>query len=75
MTEWLASWQRLSAQSGGVIDVGDRMVCLRSERGRGKAGRAGLEIHGRSVYTVPERLITHMVAYPRREKTLEAAVH
>jgi hypothetical protein len=49
------------------------MACLRSEQGRDKASDAGREIHGRSVYIVPERLITHIVAYPRREKTLEAA--
>lgn len=56
-----------------LIDVGGRMACLRSEQGRDKASDAGREIHGRSVYIVPERLITHIVAYPRREKTLEAA--
>jgi ketosteroid isomerase-like protein len=72
MAEWVGAWNDYRLTVEQLIDAGDRVICLWTERGRGKASGAELEIRGGSIYTVSGGLITHMVGYDRREKALEA---
>lgn len=73
MSEWMGAWEDYRLSLEEFIDTGDGVLCLWTERGRGKASGAELEIRGGTLYTVREGLITQMVAYDRRETAFEAA--
>lgn len=69
---WLGAWRDYRYETEDVIDLGDRVVLLFRERGRGKKSDVEVEHRGGWVYTLRDGKIVQAKVYPRAD-ALEAA--
>jgi uncharacterized protein len=72
LAEWIGTWDEWREQVEEVRDVGDRVVVISTQRGRGKG--SGVEWEGRfgMVYEVKGGKITRWTVFDDPHKALEA---
>ena len=70
--EWYEAWERFEQVYEELIDVGERVISVWSQRGRGRASGAEVELRGAAVWTVRNGKVIRIVGFPTREEALEA---
>ena len=71
--EWLGTWDEWSQEIEEIRDLGDRVLVIDTQRGRGKG--SGIEWEGRfaNLYEVQRGKITRMTIYDDLRAAFEAA--
>jgi ketosteroid isomerase-like protein len=73
MSSWEESWEGVDVEPIEFIEVGDQVVTVVHQFGRGKLSGAEVEQTFAQVWTLRGAKIVRMVMYPDREAALEAA--
>jgi ketosteroid isomerase-like protein len=73
LAEWLGTWEDWRQEVEEIRDLGDRVLVIETQRGRGKG--SGIEWKGRfgMLYEVKRGRITRWTVYDDLPKALEAA--
>lgn len=67
------AWENYEHDCHELIDAGDDVVSIVTDRGRGRASGAVVEIRAYGVWTIQEGKIVRAVWFPTRAEALEAA--
>jgi ketosteroid isomerase-like protein len=67
------AWATYEHDCHELIDVGDQVISIVTDRGRGRASGADVEISAYGVWTIREGKIVRAVWYRTRKDALEAA--
>ena len=70
---WLAAWESVRNDVEEVIDAGDSVVLVTTQRSRGQASGIEVELKQYAVWTVQGGKVTRVVWFPTRHEALEAA--
>ena len=70
---WEESWAALELEPQEFIDVGDQVVAVVRQAGRGRLSGAEVELSFAQLWTLRDGKIVRMEMYPNREAALEAA--
>ena len=73
MEEWVGAFVDYWLEFEELIDVGDKVVLVWREGGKGRTSGVEVEDTGATVFTVEDGLITRAEFYPSRAEALEAA--
>jgi uncharacterized protein len=71
--QWYEAWEKPPDNYDELIDAGDQVVSVVTERGRGRASGIELELTQYGVWTVREGTIVRGVWFAERAQALEAA--
>jgi ketosteroid isomerase-like protein len=67
------AWESYEHDCHELIDAGDDVVSIVTDRGRGRASGAEVEISAYGVWTIRDGKIVRVVWYPTCDEALEAA--
>jgi ketosteroid isomerase-like protein len=71
--EWNDAWESFEQVYEELIDAGEQVVSVSSQRGQGRLSGAEVELrHQAAVWTIREGKVVRLVAFPSREEALEA---
>ena len=70
---WVAAWEDWSEEIDEVRDLGDRVMVIATQRGRGKGTAIEIETHYAVVYEFRDGEISRMALYDGPAEALEAA--
>ena len=71
--DWFEAWESFEQYYEELIDAGEQVVSVWSQRGRGRASGAEVELrHAAAVWTVRGGKIVRLVAFASRDDALEA---
>ncbi len=71
--EWFEAWASFEQVCEELIDAGENVVSVWSQRGRGRASGVEVELrHAAAVWTVRHGKIVRLAAFRSREEALEA---
>jgi ketosteroid isomerase-like protein len=70
---WMRSWEDIRVQAERVIDLGDRVLVLSRQSGRGKRSSVPLDIEYGDIFTIRNGKIVRWENYPKRGDALAAA--
>ncbi len=71
--EWFDAWDDFETVTEEVIDAGEYVVSVWSQRGRGRASGAEVALrHGAAVWTIRNGKVVRLVGFRSREEALEA---
>jgi uncharacterized protein len=71
--EWYGGWQSVEHVCEELIDAGDRVVVLVTDRARGAASGADVELRYAGVWTIQDGKVRRVAWYSEREDALKAA--
>jgi ketosteroid isomerase-like protein len=71
--ELYEAWEDYEHDCHELIDAGDQVISIVTDRGRGRASGAEVEISGYGVWTIHDGKIIRVVWFRTREEALEAA--
>ncbi len=73
LAEWMTTWEEWREEIEEIHDLGDRVLVISTQRGRGKG--SGVEWEGRfwMLYEIEQGKISRWTIYDRPEEVLEAA--
>jgi ketosteroid isomerase-like protein len=71
--EWDEAWESFEQVYEELIDVGEHVISVWSQRGRGRMSGAEVELRrAGAVWTVSNGQVVRLVGFPSREEALEA---
>ena len=71
--EWFQAWESFEQINEELIDAGEQVVSVWSQRGRGRVSGAEVELrHAAAVWTIRNGKVVRLVAFANREDALEA---
>ena len=70
--EWLAAWESVRNDLEEVIDAGDHVVSVTTQRSRGKVSGIDVELKQYAVWTIRNGKILRAVWFQTRDEALEA---
>jgi ketosteroid isomerase-like protein len=73
LLDWLAPWSSYRAEIEETVDLGDRVLILRSAFGRLQGSAQEVRIEGATISTVRNGVIARVEAYADRPEALKAA--
>jgi ketosteroid isomerase-like protein len=73
MAEWLDAWDDVRIEAERIVDVGERVLVLARQTGRGKRSGVRLDIEYGELITVRDRRIVRWDLYIDRAAALRAA--
>jgi ketosteroid isomerase-like protein len=73
VASWIGSWDDYKEELDEIRDLGDSVLVVSTQRGRGKGSGVELSTQYASVYEVEGGLITRVTMYMTPAKALEAA--
>ena len=71
--QWYEAWEDVEHHCDELIEAGEHVISIVTNRGRGRASGAEVETHQAAVWTIRERKIIRAVWFPTRAEALEAA--
>jgi ketosteroid isomerase-like protein len=71
--EWYEAWDDIRNEPEELIDAGDSVVVVVTDRARGRASGAEVVRTHAAVWTIRAGKVTRVVWFPTREQALEAA--
>ncbi len=70
---WVAAWEDWSEEINEVRDLGDHVMVISTQRGRGKSTGIEIALQYASLYEIENGQISRMGLYDSPEEALEAA--
>lgn len=70
---WGESWETLDLEPVEFVEVGDQVVVMVQQSGKGKLSGVEVDQHFAQVWTLRGGKLARMVMYPDRESAIEAA--
>jgi ketosteroid isomerase-like protein len=70
---WRRTWEEYSVEIDEVIDAGDHVIVVQTQRGRGKTSGAEVELTSASLYTLLGSKIVRGEVFETKQDALEAA--
>jgi ketosteroid isomerase-like protein len=71
--EWYSAWEDIENDLDELIDAGDDVVSVTTQRGRGKASGIDVEVKQWAVWTLRAGRVIRVVWFTSRREALEAA--
>lgn len=71
--EWYGGWQSVEHVFEELIDAGNHVVVLVTDRARGAASGADVELHYAGVWTIRDGKVARVAWYSEREDAFQAA--
>ena len=71
--EWFETWEEIRNEPDELIDLGDSVVVVVTDRARGRTSGAPVERVHAAIWTVRDGKVIRVVWFPTREAALEAA--
>jgi ketosteroid isomerase-like protein len=73
VSSWMGAWDQYLEEMNEIRDLGDSILVVSTQRGRGKGSGVELSNQFASLYEVEGGLITRVTMYATRADALEAA--
>jgi ketosteroid isomerase-like protein len=70
--QWYEAWEHVEHDCEELIDAGERVISVVTNRGRGRASGVEVELHQSAVWTIRDGRIVRSVWFPSRKEALEA---
>ena len=70
--EWYAAWENTENDLEELIDAGDHVISVHTQRGRGRASGIAVQIRQHAVWTIRSGKVARVVWFNSREEALEA---
>jgi ketosteroid isomerase-like protein len=72
LREWYTAWESTHNDVEELIDAGEYVVSIMTQRGRGRASGAQVELKQYAVWTIHDGKIARVVWFPTREEAFAA---
>lgn len=70
--EWYAAWEDIGNHLDGLMDAGESVVSVHTQRGRGRTSGVQVELEQYAVWTIRDGRIARVVWFPTRDEALKA---
>jgi ketosteroid isomerase-like protein len=73
IVEWLGAWEKVRVEAERIVDLGDKVLVLSRQSGRGKRSGVPVNIKSSDIFTVRGGRIVRWELYVDRAEGLRAA--